>query len=119
MLLGNGTEMATLTFAGTESDLGHSVFLIGFLALVIGSLLLGIALLRNRRGALVRWAGVLMVGMLPVGIGLGIGLNAVSPHSDLGFWAAITVAYGVAWVLLGRSLAAPYKTPVAQPSRAS
>ena len=119
MLLGNGTEMATLTFAGRESDLGHSVFLIGFLALVVGSLLLGIALLRSRQGALVRWAGVLMVGMLPVGIGLGIGLNAVAPHTDLGFWAAITVAYGLAWVLLGRWLSAPAEARVAAPSRVS
>jgi len=118
MLLGNGTEMATLTFAGKESDLGHSVFLIGFLALVVGSLLLGIALLRSRRGALVRGAVVLMVGMLPIGIGLGIGLNALSPHTDLGFWAAITVPYGISWVLLGRSLAAPRTAPAVEPAHA-
>ena len=119
MFLGNGTEMATLTFAGTESDLGHTVFLIGFLVLLVGSLLLGITLLRGRRDVLVRWAGVLMVAMLPVGIGLGIGLNAIAPHSDLGFWAAITVAYGLAWVLLGRWLSAPRETRVSAPSRVS
>jgi hypothetical protein len=45
-----------------------------------------------------------MVGMVPLGIGLGLALNAVAPHTDLGFWAAITVPYGVSWVLLGRSL---------------
>jgi len=106
MVLGNGTELATLTFSGNESDLGHSMFLIGFLVLVAGSLLLGIALLRGRRQPLVRWAGALMLGMVPVGIGLGVVLNAVAPHTDLGFWAAITVPYGVAWVLLGRSLSA-------------
>jgi hypothetical protein len=106
MLVGNGTELATLTVSGTESDLGHSAFLIGFLALVVGSLLLGIALLRGRREPLVRWAGALMAGMVPLGIGLGVLLNAVAPHTDLGFWAAITVPYGVAWVLLGRSLSA-------------
>jgi hypothetical protein len=48
-----------------------------------------------------------MVGMVPLGIGLGFALTAVAPHTDLGFWAAITVPYGVAWVLLGRSLSAP------------
>ena len=119
MLVGNGTEMATLTFAGVESDLGHSVFLIGFLVLIVGSLLLGIALLRSRRGPLVRWAGVLLVGMLPIGIALGVGLNAVSPHTDLGFWAAITVAYGVAWILLGRWLAVPQEARMVEPSRVS
>ena len=113
MLVGNGTELATLTVSGTESDLGHSALLIGFLALVIGSLLLGIALLRGRREPLVRWAGALMAGMVPLGIGLGVLLNAVAPHTDLGFWAAITVPYGVAWVLLGRSLAASGRTRAA------
>jgi hypothetical protein len=114
MVLGNGTELATLTFSGTESDLGHSAFLIGFLVLVVGSLLLGIALLRGRREPLVRWAGALMVGMVPLGIGLGVLLNALAPHTDLGFWAAITVPYGVAWVLLGRSLTASGHTPTTE-----
>jgi hypothetical protein len=107
MFLGNGTELSTLTFAGTESDLGHAVFLIGFLVLVVGSLLLGIALLRSRRGSPTRWAGVLLVAMLPLGIGLAVVGGIVSPTTDAGFWAAITVPYGVAWVLLGRALAAP------------
>jgi len=110
MVLGNGTELATLTFNGAESDLGHSAFLIGFLVLVVGSLLLGVALLRGRREPRVRWAGALMVGMVPLGIGLGVLLNVVAPHTDLGFWAAITVPYGVAWVLLGRSLSASGRT---------
>ena len=114
MVVGNGTELATLTFRGTESDLGHSAFLIGFLVLVVGSLLLGIALLRGRREPLVRWAGALLVGMVPLGIGLGVLLNAVAPHTDLGFWAAITVPYGVAWVLLGRSMSASGRTRTAE-----
>jgi hypothetical protein len=114
MLVGNGTELATLTVSGTESDLGHSAFLIGFLALVLGSLLLGIALLRGRREPLARWAGALMAGMVPLGIGLGVLLNAVAPHTDLGFWAAITVPYGVAWVLLGRSMSASGRTRTAE-----
>jgi hypothetical protein len=114
MVVGNGTELATLTFSGRESDLGHSAFLIGFLALVVGSLLLGIALLRGRREPLVRWAGAVMAGMVPLGIGLGVLLNAVAPHTDLGFWAAITVPYGVAWVLLGRSLSASGRTRTAE-----
>jgi hypothetical protein len=119
MFLGNGTEMATLTFAGRESDLGHSVFLIGFLVLVVGSLLLGIALLRSRSGSPTRWAGVLLVAMLPLGIGLGVLGGIVSPSSDAGFWAAITVPYGVAWVLLGRAVAAPTAAVTAGPVRAS
>jgi hypothetical protein len=80
----------------------------------VGSLLLGIALLRGRREPLVRWAGALMVGMVPLGIGLGVLLNAVAPHTDLGFWAAITVPYGVSWVLLGRSMSASGHTRTAE-----
>jgi len=114
MVVGNGTELTTLTFSGNESDLGHSAFLIGFLVLVVGSLLLGIALLRGRREPMVRWAGALMVGMVPLGIGLGVLLNAVAPHTDLGFWAAITVPYGVAWILLGRSMSASGRTRTAE-----
>jgi hypothetical protein len=114
MVLGNGTELTTLTSGGTESDLGHFAFLIGFLVLAVGSLLLGIALLRGRREPLVRWAGALMVGMVPFGIGLGLALNAVAPHTDLGFWAAITVPYGIAWVLLGRSMSAAGHTRTAE-----
>lgn len=104
MLLGNGTEMATLSFAGKESDLGHSAFLIGFLLLLVGSLLLGIALLRSRPGTVVRWAAVLLVGLLPLGFGLAFLGGVLAPDSDAGFWAAITVPYGISWVLLGASL---------------
>jgi hypothetical protein len=119
MFLGNGTEVATSTVSGHESDLGHSVFLIGFLVLVVGSLLLGIALLRSRRGTPTRWAGVLLVAMLPLGIGLAILGGIVSPTTDAGFWAAITVPYGVAWVLLGRALAAPHAAKATDPVRVS
>jgi hypothetical protein len=104
MFVGNGTEMTTITVDGTENDLGHFVFMIGFLVLVIGSLLLGIALLRSRRGPLCRWAGVLLVAMLPLGFGLAALGGIVSPSSDAGFWAAIALPTGIAWVLLGASL---------------
>ena len=109
MLLGNGTEVATLTFAGAESDLGHSAFLLGFLVLVVGSLLLGIALLRRRPSAGIRWAAVLLVALLPVGIGIAVLGGVLSPTSDAGFWAAIAVPTGIAWILLGRSVPAEHR----------
>ncbi len=119
MFLGNGTEMATITVNGTESDLGHSVFLIGFLVLVVGSLLLGIALLRSRRDSLSRWAGVLLVAMLPLGFGLAALGGIVSPGTDAGFWAAIAVPTGIAWVLLGASLRSDSRTAAAEFAPAS
>jgi hypothetical protein len=119
MLLGNGTEMTTLTFTGAESDLGHSVFLVGFLVLVVGSLLLGIALLRSRPAVLVRWAGAVLVAMLPLGVGLAVLGGILFPTTDAGFWAALTVPYGVAWILLGRFHAVPRTMPAGDPARVS
>ena len=119
MFLGNGTELATIIVSGSESDLGHSVFLIGFLALIVGSVLLGVALLRWGSVPPMRWAAVLMVAMLPLGIGLVILGGIVFPNSDAGFWAGITVPYGLAWILLGRALAVPERAAVSEPARVS
>ena len=107
MLLGNGTEIATVTFAGKESDLGHSVFLIGFLVLVVGSVLLGITVYRRR---LSRAAGLIMALALPIGVVLLVLGSVLAPNSDVGFWAAITVPTGVAWIVLGRSMTAAGRT---------
>jgi hypothetical protein len=104
MLLGNGAEVATLTFAGSESDLGHAVFLVGFLVLIVGSLLLGITVFRRRTDRLARAGGLLLAVALPLGIGLAVLGGVLSPGTDIGFWAAITVPTGVAWALLGRAM---------------
>jgi hypothetical protein len=110
MLLGNGTELTTITVSGQESDLGHSVFLIGFLVLILGEVLLGIALIRRRTAPVAGW---ILVLALPIGIALGLLGSLLIPHNDAAFWAAITVPTGVAWVLLGRALAArPVPVPV-------
>jgi hypothetical protein len=55
-----------------------------------------------------------LVAALPLGILLAVVLGAIAPGTDLGFWAAITVPYGVAWVLLGRALGSK---PAGQPAR--
>ena len=104
MLLGNAAEVASLTFSGTESSVGHSMFLIGFLVLLVGSVLLGIAIVRTESVSSLRLGGLLLVGALPLGILLAIILGVTTPGTDLGFWAAITVPYGVAWLLLGYAL---------------
>jgi hypothetical protein len=110
MLLGNGTELTTITASGQESELGHTVFLIGVLVLLVGSVLLGIVLIRRRIAPAAGW---IMALALPIGVGLGVLGGLLLPHSDAGFWAAITVPTGVAWVLLGRATAArPVPVPV-------
>ena len=117
MFVGNGVEVASLTFGGSESSLGHSMFLIGFLILLLGSVLLGVSLARTRRDAASRLAGLLLALALPLGILLAVVLGTLAPETDLGFWAAITVPYGVAWTLLGYSLASRHAQPAGKPAR--
>jgi hypothetical protein len=117
MFLGNAVEVASLTFSGSDSSLGHSMFLIGLLVLLVGSVLLGIAIIRTLRDPSSRVGGLLLIGALPLGILLGVVLGAIAPTTDLGFWAAITVPYGVAWLLLGHALLSARGTVADQPSR--
>lgn len=104
MFAGNAVEVAYLTFTGSESAVGHFGFLIGFLLLLIGSVALGIALARARREPAQRMGGILLVGLLPLGVLFAVVLGTVAPDTDVGFWAAITVPYGIAWMLLGHVL---------------
>lgn len=119
MFVGNGWEMATITFRGSESDVGHSVFLIGFLVLLVGSVLLGAALIKARRDPLSRLGGLLFVLALPLGILLAVVGGAVAPGTDIGFWAQITVPYGIAWMLLGYALSSSRRAVAGEPSRVS
>jgi hypothetical protein len=104
MSLGNGVEVASMTAGHGEVDLGHAVFLIGFLASVVGGIVTGIVVLRRRRDGLSRAAGALLTLALPVGIGIGLLGSILDPENDAWFWAAIAVPTGIAWVLLGISL---------------
>jgi hypothetical protein len=106
MSLGLGIEVASFTAGGGEVALGHAVFLIGFLVTVVGSVAVGIVVLRRRRDLLSRVAGLLMVLALPLGIGIGLLGSVLAPENDAAFFAAISVPTGIAWVLLGRSLTA-------------
>ncbi len=117
MFVGNAVEVASLTFAGSESAVGHSAFLIGFLLLLIGSVPLGIALVRTRRDPVSRTGGLLLIGLLPLGILLALVLGSLAPGTDVGFWAAITVPYGIAWVLMGYALRSHQTGSVTQSAR--
>jgi hypothetical protein len=117
MFLGNAVEVASVTLRGSESAVGHSMFLIGFLILLVGSVLLGIAIFRTRRDPSSRIGGLLLIAALPLGILLAVVLGAIAPRTDLGFWAAITVPYGVAWLLLGQALMSASGTVAEQTSR--
>jgi hypothetical protein len=117
MALGNGIELYTVTTRGTESELGHTIFLIAFLMLMVASVLVGQAFVRRQWSAGIRWAGLLLLLVLPLGVLLLIVGGAWSPDTDLGFWSALTVPYALARVLLavfaraGAMPAMPVGTP--------
>jgi vacuolar-type H+-ATPase subunit I/STV1 len=119
MFAGNGVEVASLTFRGSESAVGHFAFLIGFLILLIGSALVGLAVWRTRRDAPARFGSSLLMGALPLGIFLAVVFGSLVPESDLGFWAAIAIPSGVAWVVLGRAFRDRPVEPAGQPARVS
>jgi hypothetical protein len=110
MALGNGIEVGSMSAGGGEVALGHAIFLIGFLVSIVGWLLVGITVIRKRRAALSRVAGWILVLALPLGIGIGMLGSVLAPENDAGFWAAISVPTGAAWLLLGRSLSVEDRT---------
>jgi hypothetical protein len=119
MAVGNGIEVASLTAGGGEVDLGHTIFLLGFLVSLVGGIVLGIVVVRRRTDALSRAAGLVMALALPLGIGLGILGSAIDPQNDAWFFAAICVPTGIAWVLLGASLRAAGRPAVTEYATAS
>jgi hypothetical protein len=111
MSLGTGIEVASISFGGGEVAVGHALLLIGFLVSILGGILLGITVVRRRRGGLARAGGLLLTLALPVGIGIGLFGSTIDPNNDAWFWAAIAVPTGIAWVVLGSSLAAAGRSP--------
>lgn len=109
MTLGNGIEIASLSAGGHTVAVGHGIFLVGCLVSILGALLLGITVLRTRRDAASRAAGWLLACALPLGIGIGFLGSLVWPENDGAFFAAMTVPTGVAWLLLGVSLASDHR----------
>ena len=51
----------------------------------------------------VRWAGLFLLLVAPLGILFLVVGGALSPETDLGFWSALSVPYAIARVLLPRT----------------
>ena len=100
MALGNGIELYTVTARGTESDIGHTIFLFAFLILIVASILLGQIFIRRRWSTGVRWAGLLLLLAAPLGVLFLVLGGVLSSETDLGFWSALSVPYAIARVLL-------------------
>lgn len=105
MAVGNGIEVGSMSLGGDEVALGHVIFLVGFLVGIVGGVLIGGTVIRRFRPPLARIAGWLLVLALPLGLGVGFLGSVLVPENDAGFWAAISVPTGAAWLLLGRFLA--------------
>ena len=103
--LGTGIEMASLSVGGGTVTLGYVISSVGMLVAFLGSFLVGITVLRRRPDALSRAAGWLLVLAVPLGIGLGMLFATLLPDNDAGFAIATSTPTGVAWALLGTSLA--------------
>lgn len=116
MSLGMGIEVASATVGGGEVALGHAIFLIGFLVSIVGSLLLGIVVVRRRRDALSRAGGLVLTLALPLGIGIGFLGSALGSENDAWFFAVISVPTGLAWVLLGASMTTLPRTRADEPA---
>lgn len=114
---GLGTELVTLAVADQLNDIGHAATMIGFLLLLPGSILLGIAVAKARVLASARALGTALALTVPVGIGLAalagmLGIGGA--ESDFGFWLGLTAPTGLAWILLGSALRrAADRVPVA------
>lgn len=105
--LGNGLSLISPSGGGDSSVAGYVVFYLGFLVSLVGVLLVGITVLRRLRpDAAAQVAGWLMVLAIPLAVAIGMLGAALDPAGETGFSAAVAVPTGVAWLLLGRSLAA-------------
>jgi hypothetical protein len=96
MAVGNGIELYAVTVRGTESDIGHTIFLVALLILMVASILLGQILVRRRWSVGVRWAGLLLLLVAPLGILFLVLGGVLSPETDLGFWSALSGPYAIA-----------------------
>lgn len=103
--VGNAVELTSLAVASSTSVVGYVISYFGFLVGFLGSFLVGIALLRRQRDAAVRIAGWLLTLAIPLGILVGLLFAVVLPGNEAGFSAAVSLPTGVAWAILGRSLA--------------
>jgi hypothetical protein len=95
MALGNGVELYAVTTRGRKRrgprDLPHCI-----LGLIVASALLGQVFIRRRWSPGVRWAGLFLLLVLPLGILFLVMGQAFLPATDLGFWSALTIPYAVA-----------------------
>ena len=98
---GSAWDMKKIASTGVGSTLGYLTLIIGFFLLTWGSGLLGLAMIGRLRDLTSYLGGLLLSIAVPLGL---LFVFAAGSAWDFGFWAGLTVPYGVAWALLGYAL---------------
>ena len=93
---------AATTLAGRETL--DAVFPLGVLAVLVGSVLLGAAVLRAR--VLPWWCGVLIIVGFPLSVGLDVAVNGAG-----------SIVLGIAWALVGYAILPKDHAQDRQPAR--
>ncbi|WP_219420368.1 hypothetical protein [Pseudonocardia nigra] len=116
MGVGTAWELVTITVAGVESAVGYAVHSLGFVLLLPGTVLLGIAVWRAGVLSRAGLAGLALALTVPVGVGVAVLGALVHPVDNTGYWLALTLPSGIAWLVVATQLRA---TAVVPPGRAA
>jgi hypothetical protein len=107
-LVGGVFEMTMTAATGTGSTLAYVNVIVSFCILAWGSALLGLAITETLHDLPTYLGGLLLAIAVPLG---PLFVFATGAAWDFGFWAGLTVPYGVAWLLLGPALLMARSTP--------
>ncbi len=98
---GGVLEMMNVASTGTASTVAYLTLTVGFFILAWGSALLGFSITGTVRDLPLYLGGLLLTLAVPLGF---LFVFAAEATLDLGFWAGLTVPYGVARMVMGYAL---------------
>ena len=99
--VGGALKMTNTVAAGIGSTVAYLTVIMGFFILAWGSVLLGLAITGTLHNPPLYLGGLLLAIAVPLGF---LFVFAAGVAWDFGFWAGLTLPYGVAWLLLGYAL---------------
>lgn len=110
--IGGTFEMIKMASTSTGSTLAYLTVIMSFFILVWGSTLLGLAIIGTLHDPPRFLGGMLLSIAVPLGF---LFVFMAGGAWDFGFWAGLTVPYGVAWLLLGYAMLRARSTVVQRP----
>jgi hypothetical protein len=114
--LGGTWDTMMIESTGEGSTVGYLTLIIGFFILAWGSGLLGLAITGMLYDLPSYLGGLLLSIAVPLGL---LSVVATGGAWDFGFWAGLTVPYGVAWMLLGYALLSKRDASIEHPAHMS